>query len=35
MNMPDILYKGDNVVIQNNDIQFNKTRNMEDVAIII
>ena len=34
MNMPDILYKGDNV-IQNNDIQFNKTRNMEDVAIII
>ena len=35
MNMPDVFRKGNNVVIQNNDIQFNKTRNMEDVAIII
>ena len=33
MNMSDVFHKGiTNVVIQNNDIPLNKTRNMQNVS---
>ena len=31
VNMPDVFSQGDNVIIQNNNISSNTTRNMEDV----
>ena len=32
MNMFDVFHKGDNVVIQNNDILLNTSRTMKDVS---